>query len=103
MLAAMKLPALIRTRGEKRVLSWPGLIITFLAYMVIFTISRYAVGLVFNALFNWKNALMEFGPLLLFGLWMSVVFLIWTAWRAWTHHGMEGPESPDRPSPSSPI
>ena len=77
----MKRIVLIGTRKGKRAIHWPGLIGTFAAYVVVFTLSRDFVGWCWNAIAR-QQYRADWGHLIEFGFVMSVVFLGAGIWRA---------------------
>lgn len=77
----MKRLVLVGTRNGKRAIHWPGLLATFAAYMVVFTLSRDFVGWCWNAIVR-EHDRADWGHILAFGLVMSVVFLGFALWRA---------------------
>jgi putative Mn2+ efflux pump MntP len=72
---------LVGTKNGKRAIHWPGLLVTFAAYMVVFTLSRDFVGWCWNAIVR-EQYRADWGRIIGFGLVMSVGFLGFAIWRA---------------------
>jgi hypothetical protein len=73
---------MVRVREGKRSLLWNAIAVNGLAFLLIFTLSRFLVGLASDAIIQ-EAGHAGIGSSLLFGFFMSIFFVAWAARRSW--------------------